>query len=859
MSKIQQWEIVQQKAFTRWINAHLRKREMQVTDLLEDLKDGVLLINLYEIIADEKLGKYYPKPQSKFHKIANLNLIVNKINSFVSSVGIRVQFGAEQILEGVKQQVLGMIWCMIHKFEIQDISEEELSAREGLLLWCKKKTKGYPDVKVDNFNYSWEDGLAFAALIHKHRPDLLNFDDMHANRENKKEVLQQVFDIAEKELDIPTLLDADDMVNYKPDDKAVMAQVAYYWKKFSSGQKAEKAGRTIGNAAKKQRELEELQHDYEKRAKILVQWIADSCQKYEDAESIRKECNNLQKVLDKNSDFKDFKSNQKPPRLTEKNDLEVLLSNIRNKQKVEGLPVYDPPEDLTTANIQAQWGKLDQIQEAYDKVLQQHISLMKRLEILLERFNSRSGKLSEWQQKKIEIWDGEDPRTVETLSALQSRVKLHENYKDELTSVEKSVSQLRTFAEEIINNEHESSPEVKQSLDQLDEQQSKVNESGQNLSDRLAAELKRREELVAMCLDYSRLAEKLNLFLQDATLSLIEPVRASSVKDVEIYQNVVDSIEKDHQGDYKTILEQVTTLDQNIRTAEGNPKAFSNLEVDQLTNTYNQVQEQVNSKKQELEKESTVQQHNASLLAELQSGVDSYNDFINKTKDLLTSSINEQSSLEDQKTVATKISTQAIEESNQKFTDLQAAFKSVEEADIAEQSPVTMQALTVLSEQLPAFVKKTLENIEEGLIAKKASKVSPEQINEFREVFNHFDKDRDSHLTKLDFKACLSSLGEDIPDDQLNETFAGYDTNGDGKISFDEFIEFMIMINKESTGYDDVLSAFQSIAEGQDTVTENQLRAVMEKDEVDYLLSKMPKVGDAYDYKTYLSQTYGQN
>jgi len=180
-----------------------------------------MLINLYEIIAvEEKLAKWYAKPVSKFHAIANLNIVLDRINSFVAQVGIKVQFGSEQIHEGDRRQILGMIWCLIHKFEISDISEEELSAKDGLLLWCQKKTKGYKDVNVKNFSDSWEDGLAFAALIHKHRPDLIDFDSL--NKADRLKNLQLAFDVAEKQLDIPPLLDAQDMVNYKPDDKVCL-------------------------------------------------------------------------------------------------------------------------------------------------------------------------------------------------------------------------------------------------------------------------------------------------------------------------------------------------------------------------------------------------------------------------------------------------------------------------------------------------------------------------------------------------------------------------------------------------------------------------------------------------------------
>jgi actinin alpha len=56
----------------------------------------------------------------RFHKIAN----VNKALDFIMSKGVKLMVGAEEIVDGNLKMTLGMIWTIILRFAIQDISVE---------------------------------------------------------------------------------------------------------------------------------------------------------------------------------------------------------------------------------------------------------------------------------------------------------------------------------------------------------------------------------------------------------------------------------------------------------------------------------------------------------------------------------------------------------------------------------------------------------------------------------------------------------------------------------------------------------------------------------------------------------------
>jgi hypothetical protein len=106
--------------------------------------------------------------------------------------------------------------------------------KDALFAWCKAVTAGYRGVEIKDFHLSWRDGLAFCAIIHRYRPDLINFNSLNKDEPLKNHEL--AFSVAEN-LGIPPLLDPEDMlVAPTPEPLSVMTYLSQFFHYFS-GQK----------------------------------------------------------------------------------------------------------------------------------------------------------------------------------------------------------------------------------------------------------------------------------------------------------------------------------------------------------------------------------------------------------------------------------------------------------------------------------------------------------------------------------------------------------------------------------------------------------------------------------------------
>ncbi|XP_027827729.2 spectrin beta chain, erythrocytic isoform X2 [Ovis aries] len=436
-------EVVQKKTFTKWANSHLARVSCRITDLYKDLRDGRMLIKLLEVLSGEMLPKP-TKGKMRIHCLEN----VDKALQFLREQRVHLEnMGSHDIVDGNHRLVLGLIWTIILRFQIQDIvvqtqeGRETRSAKDALLLWCQMKTAGYPHVNVTNFTSSWKDGLAFNALIHKHRPDLIDFDKLKDS--NARHNLEHAFEVAERQLGIIPLLDPEDVFTENPDEKSIITYVVAFYHYFSKMKVLAVEGKRVGKVIDHAIETEKMIEKYSGLASDLLTWIEQTITVL----NSRQFANSLAGVQQQLQAFSTYRTIEKPSKFQEKGNLEVLLFTIQSRMRANNQKVYTPHDGKLVSDINRAWESLEEAEYRRELALRDELIRQEKLEQLARRFDRKAAMR--------ETWLNENQRLVAQdnfgydLAAVEAAKKKHEAIETDTAAYEERVRALEDLAQEL--------------------------------------------------------------------------------------------------------------------------------------------------------------------------------------------------------------------------------------------------------------------------------------------------------------------------------------------------------------------------------------------------------------------------
>jgi len=857
-----QWQRQQQKTFTAWVNSHLRKRGHHVDNVQTDFSDGHMLLSLMEVVGATELPKP-AKGKMRIHKVENVGKALKYINSRVQLVGI----GPEEIVDQNLKMILGMLWTIILRFEIEAVSEQELSAKDALLLWAQRKTAPYKNVDVQNFHNSWKDGLAFCALIHRHRPDLIDYDSLR--KDNPRENFRVALETADKYLDIPPMLDAEDMITCaKPDERSVMTYVVAYYKAFASYNKNEVAAKKINNVLQTTKEFDKQIQEYEEASSRLLEWIPIAVARL----SQRPALNSVDDCRHKYEEYNKYKSEEFPTKFNEKGDLEAHYSTLQTKLRLSGRPPYVPKEGKLISDIAVAWKGLEAAEAANKEWVAAEIKRNLLCEAKAERFEHKAASHDSWTAGRAEALQSTDYSTT-NLAGVQALKKQHDAFLSDFSAHEPRVAEIGTLADELDQLNYFRKDEVNQRYADIYQLWGELGQFAEQRTAALDEAERTQQRLDELRLQYAKQVAPLSNSLDEWIDNLSERVVATSVQDVTEEQAQLAAF-KESLGAAKAEYDALEAIEKEMIGLGATSNPYTTHPWETVAAKWESLQAILPKREGQLAAEVVKQENDEALRLSWAKSAAATQQWISEQDGAIQAAVSSDKSQSMEEELALLKSIEStVAEGKHQFDALEEINQQIHDSLILDNqhSAVSIEEIRGLHQQLSTKIKQLQNEINNQILARDLKGLSEEQLKEYRESFQFFDKDHSKQLDLNEFRACLLSLGYNIAnvaptnqeeDVEFNRVMSRVDPDQSGTVSFDEFVAFMAEEHADAETAAQLLDAFKVIAADKPYVLADALRRDLSSELADYCISKMsPYAGGpegALDYSSFSNSIYGK-
>ncbi|XP_045525138.1 microtubule-actin cross-linking factor 1 isoform X21 [Pieris brassicae] len=336
--------------------------------------------------------------------------------------------------------------------KISDIvvgQEPNVTAREALLSWARRSTAKYPGVRVSDFTSSWRDGLAFNALIHRNRPDLIDWRNIRSRQ--VRERLETAFHVVEKEYGVTRLLDPEDVDTHEPDEKSLITYISSLYETFPEPP----AVHPLFDAESQRRAAAYTENAAQHRA-----WLHEKCSLMQDR-AFPSTLIEMKKLLSESTRFR----NEEVP--LRQRDKQKLFHQYRELEKYfETVGEIEIEPSLRPDALEQAWSRLMMAQQERDRDLADEIRRLERLQRLAEKLH-RDIKQTESGLDNVERHIESEIRRVERGVHPAEAKMAAEQIEQELRTMEHTIQEMFQDSQALREGRYPQASELQRRVQQV--------------------------------------------------------------------------------------------------------------------------------------------------------------------------------------------------------------------------------------------------------------------------------------------------------------------------------------------------------------------------------------------------------
>ena len=829
------------------------KSPIKVTDLCEDLKDGLVLIDLLEIMS----GKTFPdkKPKTTKVRIQQVDNCVSALNFAKKECGIKVDAAPDNLVDGLPKPIMSLVFQIIIKYMKLDEDDSASDIRDALTLWLRNKTQGYAGVNpfedAKALSKAFHDGLAFNALIHKMRPKLIPYSTLTA--EDKVGNLTLALDVAAKYCNVEKYLEPTDIA--KLDELGIVVYLYDWYYGIALLAKQDAGARRIGKLVRLTQKHDAMRAEYTQRSRSLVQWIDAKVAELDNHAFD----NTLEGIKAKLAAFYEYKASQKSAKLTEHMDVEALFQDLALRLQNNKRPAFAPESGLAPADLLAKLAALEASENKRSEAMLRELARQNRLDKVAKRFAADTDKFASWVADKAKYLGTKEQ--VDSIAQAQLHLNVLASYHKEHENVRATrLANLKALVDDLVgDNFHRK--------DAVSGQYSGVEGQFNGLATPEAAKLKTLEDDLArekhkekLRLDFASSATDLEQYVNDQIDFVAGSHFGDTLEAVEAYQATLSASDAQISGAAGEKQRGSAAIWAELQTYKVTENNYTTLTQASLDDAVGKLSAALAARQAAYKAELARQKANDALCQEFAAQAKAFTEWLAASKH---TSSDKSKELEAQlATVNGLLAGRADAEG--KLAALDATDAKILAAEIISNkyTNVTANDARTSYEQFHASLGKRKDLLETEISNKQQKGVTPEQLKEIEDNFKYFDKDSSNFLDKREFRACLQSLGQDSSPADVKAVLDKYDKGGKGKIARAEFVEFMITRLGDTDSKEEIIEAFILINQKEYAVPELLTAVVNEttfKDEyVVYLKAEMSAQDDGLNFKKWVDEVFAR-